>query len=243
MSSGKVDFFIVGAMRSGTSSIRDALIKSPYLNVANGEPRFFHRNDLYEQGYDSYHQLFDWSKRYRARGEKSPQYAVSPFAAKRIREYNPSARIVWMLRDPVKRAISHAAHSRFRTQEAIPLDVAVRDREKLESTRSTMAYVFRSQYEKHLVHWLESFPRQQHHVMILEEVLKNPWRALLSLHEFLDVPLHEDVEFPHVYKPEVRKIAEDNPVSDSAMQELQAALNPTVDWVEGFLGRRIPSWR
>jgi hypothetical protein len=174
MGSKRVDFFIVGAMRSGTSSIRDALTRNPTINVAHGEPKFFSDELRVSSGYEAYHELFDWDNNYVLRGEKSPQYSVSLTAPKRIQEYNPDARIIWMFRDPVARAISHYAHSRYRTEKAIPLQEAIEKREELERVRSTMAYVYRSEYQKHITHWLSFFPREQHFIIILENLLDHP---------------------------------------------------------------------
>lgn len=243
MSTKRVDFFIVGAMRSGTSSIRDALAKNPYICMAHGEPKFFSNHTLYARGLEFYHSLFERKEPALISGEKSPTYAVSKHAPNRIYEYNPDAKIIWILRHPVKRAISHAAHSKYRTEEALSMSDAVARRHELERSQSTMAYIYRSQYEKHIEQWCKYFPMNQQRILILEEVIEDQRAALNNIHEFLDVPIHGAVSFPHVHRPQVSDIAKRNPIDDDVRKEIGRILEPTVSAVESILGRRLEVWR
>lgn len=239
----RVDFFIVGAMRSGTSSLRDALMLNPRINVPRGEPMFFNRTENYAKGLEHYHSLFDWDDQFVVRGEKSPPYAVTPEVPERLRDYNPGAKIVWTLRDPVKRAISHYQHSRFRTKEALTLSYAIENKEKLEKECSSMAYVYRSEYHKHIRRWLDFFPLEQHSFIILEELLENPEAELRKVHQFLGAPWHEGVFLPHSKNKKMAAFTRSMKIDEHEIEELEHALSPTRKALEETIGRPIHAWR
>jgi len=239
----RVDFFIVGAMRSGTSSLRNALMLNPKINVARGEPQFFSHAKNYEKELEHYHALFDWSDRIVVRGEKSPPYAVKPAVPERLRSYNPEAKIVWTLRDPVKRAVSHFQYSRLNTDEALTLSYAIENREKLEREGSTMAYVYRSEYHKHIRRWLEFFPVEQHHFIILEELLENPEAELRRLHQFLGAPWHDGICFRRSNSRKVAAFAKRVKIDQRDVEELERVLSPTREALEAIIGRPIDAWQ
>lgn len=243
----KVDFFIVGAMRSGTSSIRDQLDLDPKINMAHGEPMFFSNDKKYKEGFEEYHSLFDWdSSDIVLRGEKSPRYAVSPLAPKRVFDYNPNAKIIWMLRNPVKRAISHFVHSVYRAgDKAVSLDEAIEQHEELERVNSTMAYVFRSQYEKQIDAWSNYFPDQK--IIILEEMIKNPVQVMSEIYGYLDLEPGIKLDFLRHSKEKVdqekEKVQEKNPTTPEQREKLFQLLEPTIEKIEEKLGRSLDSWR
>ena len=243
----KVDFFIVGAMRSGTSSIRDQLSIDPQINMARGEPMFFSNDEKYKKGLDFYHGLFEEDEpECIIRGEKSPRYAVSPDAPKRIHDYNPNAKIIWILRNPVKRAISHYIHSIYRAgDKALSMEYAIENADELERINSTMAYLYRSQYEKQLAAWHPYFPRQK--VVILEEMINRPKKIMNEVYEYLGISPCVELDFlkhsrqkVDIAKAEVEK---NNPISSAEKEKLYNALTSSIDAVENILGKSLISWR
>jgi len=239
----RVDFFIVGAMRSGTSSLRDALMLNPRINVPRGEPMFFSRTENYAKGVGYYHALFDWDQRFVVRGEKSPPYAVTPEVPERLRGYNPEAKIIWTLRDPVARAVSHYRHSRFRTDKALTLSYAIENKERLEKEGSSMAYVYRSEYHKHIRRWLEFFPFEQHHFIILEELLTNPDAELRKVHSFLNAPWDDGVYLPYSKNKKMAAFAKRLKMDQRDVEELERVLFPTRKALEAIIGRPIDAWQ
>jgi hypothetical protein len=101
----KPDFFIVGATRSGTTAMKTYLEKHPEIFMpALGEPHFF-GTDLYSPRYirdeQTYLSLFAGAENEKRVGEKSVRYLSSKRAAAEIKEFNSSASIIIMLRNPV----------------------------------------------------------------------------------------------------------------------------------------------
>ena len=111
----KVNTFIVGAPKAGTTSLYFYLQQHPDVCMSEiKEPNYFTAQDVVNLYYDVspinsedwYHSLFAEPTR-RVVGEGSVSYLFYPEVAQKIYEYNSEARILIILRNPVKRAFSH----------------------------------------------------------------------------------------------------------------------------------------
>ena len=122
------NFFIVGAARSGTTTLWSALRQHPDVFMPwNKEPNFYvfrdrplplngpaSRRSIYSLLYShsisepaTYECLFHKAQSESAVGEASVRYLYYPHAAACIHEAHPEARIIMVLRNPVDRAYSH----------------------------------------------------------------------------------------------------------------------------------------
>jgi hypothetical protein len=123
------DFIVIGAAKSGTTSLYGALAKHPFVSpciTADGwfsntkEVHYFDYN--YDRGLDWYRSHFplndDRESFERAHGrpfitgEGSPSYISHPWVPARIREVLPDVRLIAVLRNPVDRAYSQFQMSR-----------------------------------------------------------------------------------------------------------------------------------
>lgn len=132
----KANLFVVGAMKAGTTSFVDLLsqneevyvppIKEPHYFV-NKLPksiykpsRFFDLNTYFEKQFPKplhiaklnnsvqYEKLFSLAQpKHKYLVDASTCYLNSPESAELILNYNPKAKIIILLRDPLKRAVSH----------------------------------------------------------------------------------------------------------------------------------------
>jgi len=106
----KVSLFVVGAQKAGTSALHDYLIKHP--NVTGGiikELNYFNHSEKYAQGTKWYHDQFKAPLFYKPKKiyiDSTPQYLSTADVAQKIYAYNPKAKIVILLREPVSRAYS-----------------------------------------------------------------------------------------------------------------------------------------
>lgn len=103
----KPNFFIVGAAKCGTTSLYHYLEQHPEIGMASyKEPCYLCHNQMYKTQ-DKYLSLFDHiSSNAKAVGEASVNYISAPESPKLIKEFNPVAKIVIILRNPVDRAFS-----------------------------------------------------------------------------------------------------------------------------------------
>ena len=111
----KVNTFIVGAPKTGTTSLYYYL--NQHTNVCMSsikEPNFFSAKEVNSLFYKSqivddineYHKLFSQNKK-QIIGEASVSYLFFNEVPNRIYKYNPKAKIIIILRNPIERALSH----------------------------------------------------------------------------------------------------------------------------------------
>ena len=111
----KVNTFIVGAPKTGTTSLYYYL--NQHTNVCMSsikEPNFFSSKEVNSLFYKSqivddineYHKLFSQNKK-QIIGEASVSYLFFNEVPNRIYKYNPKAKIIILLRNPIERALSH----------------------------------------------------------------------------------------------------------------------------------------
>jgi hypothetical protein len=105
----KVNLFLVGAAKAGTSSLWEALKRHPDIFSTEEErfkePAFFCEYGR-KMGIRNYEALFDSGHSHKYRCDASTAYLASPESAERIYQYNPDAKIIIVLRNPVDRAYS-----------------------------------------------------------------------------------------------------------------------------------------
>jgi hypothetical protein len=111
----KVNTFIVGAPKAGTTSLHHYLNQHTDVSMSSvKEPNFFSSKEVNSLFYNSkciddsndYHKLFSKEKSL-IRGEASVSYLFYENVPKRIHDYNSDAKIIIMLREPIERAFSH----------------------------------------------------------------------------------------------------------------------------------------
>lgn len=207
-------FFIVGAAKSGTTSLASYLRQHPEVFIsASKEPNFFALEglDLPPRGpappevltrmlynwsrieREAYHALFEAADRFRAVGEASVRYLYFEEAPPRIREALPEARIVVMLRDPVSRLYSHYNMNRQILLEPLPLEGA------LEAEASRIAagwgwdwhYAALGRYACQLRRYYERFPRAQIGVWFHDDFGRDPLAVYAEICRHIGVdPAH-----------------------------------------------------
>jgi len=210
------NFLIVGASRSGTTSVHHYLSKHPDVFLApTKELRFFDRAQNYDRGLDFYRSQFTgWSGQrvvaeawppYFFRGitfdsEGNHRYDDEDDAPRRIRESLPEARIFITLRNPAERAYSQYWKNRAQQREPAPtFRRAIED--ELAGQRSPqttgMCWLYKNRYSVHVGRWLELFPMSACHVVVFEEWTADPGSMLGTLADFLDIdPAGMPADFP-----------------------------------------------
>lgn len=200
------DFIIIGAQKAGTSSLFAYLSQHPQLLPSyTKEVHFFdgglnHKVDNYRKGAPWYRAHFP------ARGagarakafEASPLYLFNPLAPGRMFGLIPEVKIIALLRNPTRRAISHYFHVRRRGQEPLPIYEALRAEEGRlaavlgrgdykSETFIRHSYKSRGLYREQLGRFLEHFPRRQLLVLCSEEFFGSPDATLRRVFEFVGV--------------------------------------------------------
>ena len=158
------NLIIIGGLKCGTTSIHHYLGLHPEIQMSKPkELNFFVEELNWDLGLDWYASRFD--SRFAVRGESSPHYTNLPRfqgVAARIHEHCPNARLIYMVRDPIKRILSHWVHASGAGYEAREM---VRTLSEPDSS-----YISRSRYWMQLEPYLEHFDRAQIEVITQEEL-------------------------------------------------------------------------
>lgn len=200
------DFLIIGAPKSGTTSLYRYLathpdvymspVKEPrYFAFPDRRPRYrgvagrrFNREVVWRL--DAYQRLFEGRHGERAAGEASATYLWAPEAPVTIRRIVPDARLIAILRDPAKRAHSHFCHNRRLGREPLADLRAALDAESdriASGWNPNVHYRARGLYGEQLERYLSVFPREQLLVFLHEDLLTRPAEVLAGICRFLDV--------------------------------------------------------
>lgn len=101
------NFFIIGAAKAATSSLSSLLVTHPEAGIVQGkEPQFLAIDRLYQQGWPRYLELFSHCQGKKAIGDASTSYSrirYHPAVIDRIKKHVPNAKIIYMVRHPLKR--------------------------------------------------------------------------------------------------------------------------------------------
>jgi len=201
------DFLVIGSAKAGTTALHRALSRHPRIYCCpEKEPRFFAyagarprfpcpggREDaacIVAREAD-YFDLFAASAPDQVAGEASTVYLAAPTAPATAARYVPSARLVAILRHPVDRAYSQWLHHRQEGHERLadfeeawnaePARIAL-------GFRPSFHYRDRGYYGRHLLRWLEHFPREQLLVLFYEDWQDRPQETLAAVFRHLGVP-------------------------------------------------------
>jgi len=182
------DFIIVGAPKSGTTSLQRYLSGHPSVFMVHGEPHYFGRDvDYWPERitYGRYLSLFDDASSARFLGEKSVFYLYSRLAAEEIAQHNPDTKIIIMLRNPVDMLHSlhgmYYAYERFENiksfEKALMAEPARKKDRKLSKDthfRQALYYSEIGQYADQVERYFERFPRENIKVIIYEDFKERP---------------------------------------------------------------------
>ena len=189
MTSRLPDFLIVGAMRSGTTSLSVYLGAHPDVFIPERkEIRFFDRH--FANGPDWYREQFRGAGERMVVGEASPGYMYLPQAVSRMAESLPDARLIALLRDPVDRAYSHYWMNQALGKESLSFTEALaQESERIArgARRADYSYVDRGRYLRQLRNVCEHYPREQLHVVLFDDLERNPLETYGDVCRFLGI--------------------------------------------------------
>lgn len=182
------NFFIIGAMKSGTTTLRVWLNEHPDAFCPR-ELHFF--DDRFHEGLDWYRAQFAEAADVSAVGEKCPSYMAQPRALERLKEAIPSPRLIAVLRDPVTRAYSHYWHQRRRGEERLSFEDALQAEAERVRGRGEgevpFDYVGRGRYLPQLERVAAMFGRERLKVFLFEDQKTDGAAVFRETCEFLGI--------------------------------------------------------
>jgi hypothetical protein len=172
---------VIGGLKCGTTSLHHYLNLHPEIAMSRPkELNFFVAELNWDLGPDWYASHFDRAAP--VRGESSPHYTNLPRfggVAARMRELLGDARLIYMVRDPIDRMLSHYLHNVGGGYESRPLAEALTDPES--------AYVTRSRYAMQAEPFVEAFGAERLLIVSREELATEREATIRRAFEFCDV--------------------------------------------------------
>jgi Sulfotransferase family len=214
----KPNLFLIGAMKSGTTYLNKLLGAHPSIFMCTPEePTYFvdpaqlaklwpHVWDLgFWRNEKQYLRLFESSEEAEILGEASTNYSKLPLVSgvpERISRFNKKARFIYLLRDPVKRTLSHYWHMVRYHAEHRQIMTAIKE----DSQFTDVSY-----YAMQLESYFRYFSPDQVKVLTYEQLISAPLETMHALYEWLGVdPANIDVsilEQPENVTPEIVRMA------------------------------------
>jgi len=224
----KPDFIIMGAMKSATSTLHAQLALQPgiFMSVPK-EPNYFSDDDQYARGEVWYNGLFANAEANDLCGESSTHYTKLPdypLTIERMAKRLDRVKLIYVMRHPVDRLISHYMHQW--SQNVIKCDI----NKAIDEYEELTAY---SCYAMQLEPYIEEFGRENILFLFNESIRKNQQKELEKAAKFIG------------YKEDV--IWQDDVVTQNVSNERIRAF-PGYSWIVGseimtfFRRALIPKW-
>lgn len=224
----KPDLFIVGAPRCGTTAMFDYLKAHPQIGMSSyKEPHYFgadlrgERFEMYRGHLEGYLALFKARPEHRRVGEGSVGYLFSKTAAQEIRDFNPNARIIVMLRNPVDALYSMYSQARYTgsthydTFEAMMADHDEVPPDQLVETSRRLLSLEGVRYAGQVQRYLETFDRDAVFISLYDDFRQNTPAVYLDTLRFLDV---DETFAPEEFKVVNARKTSRNPLLSYLMQ-------------------------
>jgi Sulfotransferase domain len=177
----RIDFIIIGAQKSGTTSLAAQLAAHPEICFCQDkEPGYFNSVIDWKEKLQDYHRLYSRLPGQRC-GEASTMYTFLPEFTdthSRLFEYNPKLKLIYIMRHPVERIVSHYAHrvNHGRLTES-PEKIVLKD----------PTFINRSRYAYQIKPYVELFGRENILLMPFEEYISDQLESLKSVSSFLGI--------------------------------------------------------
>ena len=216
----KPDFIIIGAMKSATSTLHEQLALQPgfYMSTPK-EPNFFSDDAIYSMGLDWYSNLFANAEPGDICGESSTHYTKLPdypLTLERMQAYLPSVKLIYVVRDPIDRLISHYMHQW--SQNVIKTDI----NQAIDQFDELINY---SCYSMQITPFIQQYGAENIHIVFSEALRVRPQYEFEKVAKFLGyskpVIWYEDLPEQNVSSQRVRRFNGYNLIVN----------NPVLAWV------------
>ncbi len=241
------DAVILGAMKSGTSSLHNYLVQQPgVIEPLRKEVHYFDVN--FERGEAWYRAHFGRVGEPGLNIDSSPYYLFQPAVPPRLQALLPEAKLIVLLRDPVRRAYSHYWHERDKGRETLSFEDAIAaEAARLGNAHERLAdgtldrsrehqhfsYLARGRYAEQLDRWFAAVPRERFLVLRFEDLARDPLGVLNLTLEFLGLARAGSVSL------EARNTRQYPPMAESTAAQLREYFEPHNERLEVLLGRSM----
>jgi hypothetical protein len=189
-----IKFVAIGPPKCGTTLLQNVLVQNPYIYLSpKKEIQFF--NHHYQNGYRWYNNHFKDATPRQTAGEISPTYCDSFETLKKIKDYsdenNTELKIIFIVRDPLKRLLSEYYHNKRRGNYTLTIEEAIKIEVEKKPADKYYKIVRNSLYNQILNDVFSLFKKENVLVLNSETDIFPPEsfsHTIKYLEEFLGVP-------------------------------------------------------
>lgn len=220
------DFVIIGAMKCGTSTLQAQLAHQAGVFMSTPkEPNYFSDDEIFAQGQDWYEGLFGGAAPGDLKGEASTHYTklpTYPQSVSRMQATLTAPKLIYMIRNPLARAVSHYIHEW--TEGRVGADATT----AFHQTPEITAY---GCYGMQIAPFVAAYGVDRILLTSLEQIKADPDVAFVQIRDFLGLPVEavwaHDLPAQNVSTARIRRLPLqglliDNPVA----ADLRRALVP-----------------
>ena len=248
-------FLIIGAQRSGTTSLYRYIKQHPSLHPSLfKEVHFFDQN--YHNGLGWYRAFFPLkltmgiskllNNEAAITGESSPYYLFHPLVPERVKKTLPDSKIIVLLRNPVDRAYSHYQHESKLGFEKLPFEEAIEkeperlsgEKEKIISdekyfsfNHNHYSYLSRGLYIDQIKEWMKYFSKEQMFIISSEDFFSDPKKTVNMVFDFIGI---REYDIPNV---EIHNAGKYSPIKPEIRDKLNKYFEESNKKLYEFIGK------
>ena len=223
---------LAGAMKSGTTSLANMMADHHQICVAiPKEPTVLIPHDYIKtpepvrRKFDvpieqQYAEVFNHCMKDQLRVDASVAYMPSASSALMAKKINPEMKIIFIMRDPIKRAISSYYYTKSTGLEFVDsIEKAIE--EDISGIRDNywpaLRHAYYGRYDIHIQQWLNYFRRDQLLLLDFGDFKRNPNNVMNSISRFLEIDSFVHYDSAQNSNPTVNV---DDPIRSSLMKFL-----------------------
>ena len=204
-------FLIPGAAKAGSSTLYHYLGQHPDIIMSSEKEPDVFTGRWQHEGIAYYERCYTHYAGEKAIGEATVEYMRDPKAPARIYSVIPNVKLIFTLRNPIDRAVSHYWWRVYNGEEHRSFDEVIREGKE----EYPIDY---GRYYTHISRFLKYFPLENMHFVILEWMAKEVQNTFHEIFEFLEV----DPEFVVQYTgPKNRAVTRKSRLLEQFLNQLK----------------------
>lgn len=179
------NFLIIGCFKCGTTSLWRSLRAHPDIFMPSSKELYYFSDDtIYKRGLDWYANHFKRGGACPAVGEATDRYTCTEKAPERISRVLPEAKLLYIVRNPIKQIESHYLHLKSAGKELCEFNDAV---------LNNPDYIKIADYKKWVDLYNDFYMRRNIKIIFLEDLIDQPINVINDTLSFLNLkPLNEE---------------------------------------------------
>lgn len=198
------NLFIIGAMKSGTTSLHNYLNTHPGIFMSElKEPGFFVEEIAWHKGFDWYASLFAGASDELYIGESSTDYTKLPFykgVPEKIQAFNPDSKFVYIVRNPFERLVSHYWHA------VRHLATGGEKKDLYSACMQNIEFISFSLYADQIKPYIDLFGLGQIFITSFEQLIQNPSQCVNEIFHWLGLDGETEEDFNKRWNAKPEKI-------------------------------------